>query len=140
RYLAHHLERAGREADLHAVLAAETPGREDGSRPGYLADHLERAGREGGLDAALAAETPGLDDGYGPRNLPHHLERVGHAPHTAPTAEAPGSGRNVWYAAHEAAGTVGDYLNDVHRARRLVAARVDGDIKAGRAAAGLGLE
>jgi len=53
---------------------------------------------------------------------------------------AAGSCRNVWYAAHDDAGTVGDYVNDLQRARRIVATQVDADLAAGRAAARLGLE
>jgi hypothetical protein len=138
-----HLAAFGGLPDL-PLLAADpaVAGRDDGYALRYLAHHLERAGREADLHTLLAAETPGLDDASRSRNQAHHLERAGRAPHPPPAlaAGAPDSGRNIWYAAHEAAGTAGDYLNDVHRARRLVAARVDDDLTAGRAATGLGLE
>jgi hypothetical protein len=110
-----------------------------------IADHyLVAFGGLPGL-ARLAADPAlgGLDGGYGLRQLAHHLERAGRRAglHTLLAAEsATGDCRNVWYAAHDHAGTVSDYSNDLQRAHRLAAAQVDADLAGGRVAAQLGLE
>ncbi|MFC7530854.1 hypothetical protein [Actinoplanes sp. GCM10030250] len=83
-------------------------------------------------------------DGYGLRNLAYHLERAGRAGelHQLLAEEITGTGggvRNRWYAAHDRAGTLADYLADVQRAYRLAAA--DNDARLGRGqSVRLGLE
>lgn len=96
-----------------------------------IADHYRRT-----PDRAL--------DGYGLRNLAYHLERAGRADdlHRLLAEEVPdasGCVRNRWYAAHDRAGTLADYLADVQRAYRLVAAGNDARLSSGRSMS-LGLE
>jgi AAA ATPase-like protein len=84
-------------------------------------------------------------DGYALRNPALHLERCGRADDlhgllAAERTNEDGTVRNLWYAAHDRAGTIADYLSDVERARRLIARRNDVAIAAGRPAAGIGLE
>ena len=112
---------------------------------GQIADYyLAMFGELPGLPRlAVDPKLGGADSGYALRHLTHHLEWAGRAGEThallAAESDAAGLG-NVWYSAHDQAGTANDYISDLHRARRLVTAQVDADVAAGQVAAGLGLE
>ena len=94
---------------------------------------------------ALAADRSiaQLDDGYALRHLAEHLEHAGRAPDMdallACQQLAPARG-SIWYAAHEQAGTLGEYRADLDRARRHAAARTDQDVRHGRRSPGLAVE
>jgi hypothetical protein len=80
-------------------------------------------------DLALA----GQNGGYALRNLAHHLERSHrdtdlHRLLEAEVDRHDSHARNLWYAAHDRAGSLADYLSDVRRAQRIVARRVDADL------------
>ena len=94
------------------VLAASPAiaGQDDGYALRRLAEHLDRAGRTGDLDALLACE------------------------------QATPAGGSVWFAAHEQAGNLGDYRDDINRARRRAASRTDRNVEQGRPAPGFALE
>jgi hypothetical protein len=103
----------------------------------------------GGLDGRLPllAADPALarrHNGYPLRYLAHHLEQGRHHDRLdallACEHAAGGQVRNVWHTAHEEAGTLGDYLSDLARARRLAADEVDASLRAGRAAPSFGRE
>jgi hypothetical protein len=103
----------------------------------------------GGLQSGLPllAANPAVaqqDDGYALRHLGEHLERAGRPDDldillacAHPAASAHGS---VWFAAHEEAGTLGDYRADIDRARRRAAASTDHDVELGRTAPRFGQE
>jgi hypothetical protein len=112
-----------------------------------IADHYFTA--FGGLQSGLPllAADPAVaqqDDGYALRHLGEHLERAGRPDEldallacAHPAVSAHGS---VWFAAHEQAGTLGDYRADIDRARRQAAASTDRDVELGRTAPSLGRE
>ena len=112
-----------------------------------IADHYFTA--FGGLRSGLPllAADPAVaqqDDGYALRHLGEHLERAGRPDDldallacAHPAASAHGS---VWFAAHEEAGTIGDYRADIDRARRRAAASTDRDVELGRTAPCFGQE
>lgn len=111
-----------------------------------IADHYLTA--FGGLREGLPvlAADPSIacqDDGYALRHLAEHLERARRAENLdmllACERPAPARG-NVWHAAHERAGTLGDYRTDIDRARRRAATSTDRDVELGRLAPGLALE
>lgn len=101
-------------------------------------------GLRGGLPGIAAdPSTAQLDDGYALRHLAEHLDRAGRADDLATllACEHPSLVRgNVWYAAHERAGTIGDYRADIDRARRHAARKTDRDVALGREAPGLSEE
>lgn len=84
----------------------------------------------GGLGTSLPAlaANPALarvDGDYALRYLVIHLQKAGrlddlHALLACESTPPAGVHHNVWYLAHEAAGTVGDYLADLQRARDIV--------------------
>ena len=103
----------------------------------------------GGLAAglpALAAD-PGIaqaDGGYPLLNLARHLHRSGRAADLRRLLIAQhqraGGAANTWYTAHDCAGGIGGYADDLVRALRISAAAVDRDITRSRVAAELGVE
>ncbi|WP_147304561.1 hypothetical protein [Thermasporomyces composti] len=113
-----------------------------------IADHYLT--RFGGLDtglAALAADPAlaDLDDGYPLRHLAAHLDHAGQIEdlHRLLACERPtgsGSATNVWFDAHDRAGTLDRYLTDLDRARCQVEQETDARLRAGRQAPSLGLE
>ncbi|WP_198153716.1 ATP-binding protein [Catenuloplanes japonicus] len=99
----------------------------------------------GGLAAGLPvlAGDPaagGMHDGYPLRNLAHHLERQKRFAdlHTLLVAES--GSVNVWWAAHDRAGTISDYLSDLARAARAAVRQTDTALAAGQTTTGLGRE
>ena len=66
----------------------------------FLVHHLDRAGRESDIHALLACTSPGPDGSVG-------------------------TTMNVWFAAHDHAGTVADYANDLGRIRSVLRQRND---------------
>jgi hypothetical protein len=100
-----------------------------------LADHACAAHRRisdrylhqwGGLDAglpALAADPalPGRDGGYPLRALASHLVAGGRTPCLHALLACGTDDRNIWYAAHDAAGDIAGFLDDVATARRALA-------------------
>ncbi|GIG99183.1 hypothetical protein [Plantactinospora mayteni] len=128
---------------------AETAGRgpeEIGAEDVESAEHSRIA--EHYLDAfgGLARDLPvlggdpsaaGVDDGYPLRQLARHLTLAGRhddlhtlltRSHTGPTGEV----GNVWYRAHEAAGTTELFLADLDRARRHAESLTDAALAAER--------
>lgn len=86
----------------------------------------------GGLEAGLpvlAADpgAAGIDDSYPLRHLAHHLEHAGRAAELARLLATESATRdkhavNTWYSAHEHAGTLHGYMEDLARARDISAA------------------
>lgn len=112
-----------------------------------IADHYlaEFGGLETGLDR-LAAR-PGIatqDGGYALRHLAHHLACAGRVVelHALLSCERTGGRgvRNVWFDAHDYAGTVDHYLADVSRARRHAEVETDRGLMAGRTVPSVGME
>ncbi|GIE76911.1 hypothetical protein Aph02nite_28610 [Actinoplanes philippinensis] len=108
-----------------------------------IADHYLRSW--GGLHAGLPglAADPGIaarHGGYPLRNLVLHLDRAQRDDDLHRLLATDDGARNLWYAAHDHAGTLVDYVTDLRRAQRLVAAEVDADVRATRPATGFGLE
>lgn len=113
-----------------------------------IADHYLTS--FGGLQNHLStlATDPGLagqDDGYPLRHLVTHLEHAGRIDdlHTLLTREyASSTGRihNVWYQAHDHAGTANTYLANIIRAQELARADTDRYLATGQATPHLGLE
>lgn len=103
--------------------------------------YLAEFGGLGGLPA-LAAD-PGLgrnDGGYPLRYLTRHLEsstRISDL-HTLLSAET--ATRNVWFEAHNAAGTLDDYLADLSRGTHHARLATNDQVTSGHPATGLGLE
>lgn len=112
RIASHYLAAFGGLSEGLPVLAASPAiaGQDDGYALRRLAEHLDRAGRPDDLDALLACER-----------------------------RAPARG-SVWFAAHEQAGNLGDYRDDIDRARRRAASRTDRSVELGRPAPGFVLE
>lgn len=115
---------------------------------GWQAEQLRRASVEahmriaehylstfGGLGTSLSAlaanpSLAGADGGYALRYLVIHLQKADHLDdlHALLACESSPSANihhNVWYRAHEEAGTIGDYLADLQRARDIVRHAVD---------------
>lgn len=96
---------------------------------------------------ALAAK-PALataDSGYPRRHLTYHLDHAGRADdlHRLLACEQPTgehSARNIWFEVHDRAGTLGDYLADIRRARRHAEHHTDRQLDRGRSAVSLGDE
>ncbi|MDQ7802720.1 hypothetical protein Q5425_03195 [Amycolatopsis sp. A133] len=91
----------------------------------------------GGLDEQLPAlkrdpDLANADDGYPRRQLPYHLEHAGEAEdlHRLLVAEhliEDGRIRNAWFAIHDRAGSLDEYLTALQRARRLAEDYTDAD-------------
>lgn len=97
-----------------------------------------------GLDTQLAAlaTNPTLatvDDGYPRRQLAYHLDHAGrvddlHRLLACEQSTGAHSARNIWFDVHDQAGTVGDYLADIRRARRYAEQHTDRQLDSGRPA------
>ena len=104
----------------------------------------------GGLESGLPTLAPEMskaraDDGYPLRHLAEHLVRAGRVDdlHDLLSVEHDsGVGRvfNVWFAAHDSAGTLDDYLDSVAVARHDYEVRTDQALALGHLAATLGGE
>jgi hypothetical protein len=105
---------------LHECL----PGLASGNRPGAA----DRVGRS-----------------YALRHLPSHLEAAGRADElhrllACVTTSSAGDELNLWFDAHDRAGTLDSYLDDLDRARRAAELCTDQQLRSHRPAASLGLE
>jgi len=104
----------------------------------------------GGLQNGLPAlaenlEAGGIDDGYPLRHLAHHLCCAGrvhdlHALLAVEHSDASGALVNTWFAAHDFAGSINNYLDDLGMARDESAAATDQDIARGKITSSLGME
>ncbi|RSM36047.1 hypothetical protein DMA12_41990 [Amycolatopsis balhimycina DSM 5908] len=104
----------------------------------------------GGLDEQLPAlkrdpDLANIDDGYPRRQLPYHLEHAGEAGdlHRLLNAEhlaEEGRIRNAWFAVHDRAGSLDEYLTALQRARRLVEDGTDADHGSCRTSSSFALE
>jgi hypothetical protein len=101
---------------------------------GGLGDKNSGLGEEnGGEPLALLAADPALasvDGGYALRHLGHHMVQAGWSTALSRllAAESPPGGRqaqNVWFSAHEYAGSLDTFLDDVELARRDAGRRTD---------------
>jgi hypothetical protein len=98
-------------------------------------------GLRAGLPTLAADVELAADHGAYPlRNLVLHLDRAHRDGDLHRLLAADDGGRNLWYAAHDRAGTLVDYVTDLRRVQRLVTAEVDADVAAGRPAQRFGLE
>ena len=86
-----------------------------------------RGGLPRGLPLLRAAGRPDFGERYGLRHVVQHLDAAGrHSDiHKLLRLSAPGEPENVWFACHEALGTLEDYREHVAIGRRIAAARVD---------------
>jgi hypothetical protein len=104
----------------------------------------------GGINTQLAnlAADPtlaGAEGGYPRRYLAYHLEQAGQVPtlHRLLSCESrigPDRATNVWFAVHDSAGSIDDYLTDIQRARRHAEAHTDAQLNNAEPTTGLGLE
>lgn len=110
-----------------------------------IADYYLRlfGGLESGLPAlAREMSKARVDDRYPLRHLAEHLESAGRVDdlhHLLSVQHDPGAGRlfNVWFAAHNGAGTLDDYLDSVALARHDYEVRTDQALALGHPAATL---
>jgi hypothetical protein len=145
---------AGPPAPGKGELAYDLVAMTDGLRQAATAAHSRIADTYlacfGGLDDGLAllAANPGLaelDAGYPLRHLSRHLRDAGrdgdlHALLAAEHHQAGGRLANTWFTAHDHAGIVAGYLEDLALARAASAAATDEAARRRRPAPALGLE
>ncbi|QFZ18633.1 bacterial transcriptional activator domain-containing protein [Saccharothrix syringae] len=128
------LDDLGAEEDWHW---SETLGAAASTARHRIVDH--HLGRFGGLDAGLPrlAADPDLltaGSGYAVRHLAGHLLDAGRAEELCRLLAVEGRTGNLWFAAHEHADAVDDYLADIAALWTHLAHRTDEALAAGRSA------